>query len=306
MRGRDILSLRDLSETEISGIVALALELKQERPARRGDNVLQGRAIALIFEKPSTRTRVSFEVAALELGAYPIVLSAQELQLGRGETIEDTARTLARYVDAIVIRTFSHQGLVALADAADVPVINALTDDFHPCQVLADLMTLVEAKGPLAGRKLAYVGDGNNVCNDLLLGAAKMGIDMAVATPKGYEPDSGVVEEALGLGGEGQEIAVGNDPERAVRAADAVYTDVWVSMGQEAGREKRLADFQGFQVQDSLLDLAKPDAVVMHCLPAHRGEEISASAIDGARSIVFEQAENRLHVQKALLSLVLG
>lgn len=306
MKGRDILSLRDINAQEIDEILDLAIKLKKERVTKRRHPILDGRTLALIFEKPSTRTRVSFEVAAVELGAHPVFLSAQDLQLGRGETIEDTGRTLARYVDAIVIRSFSQAGLEALAAASDVPVINALSDDFHPCQVLADLLTLREKKGALGELKLAYVGDGNNVCNDLLLGAAKVGLELAVASPAGYGPESSLVDEARTDADDGQRIFLTDDPRHAVSSADAVYTDVWASMGQEEERAQRLKDFRGFQVDGSLLKLAKPDALVMHCLPAHRGEEIDALVIDGSQSIVFDQAENRLHAQKALLSLVVS
>ena len=305
LKKRDLLSLINYKKDEIYRLLSQAMEFKRRYRRSADEKVLAGKNVALIFNKPSTRTRISFEAAVTQLGGNAIYLTSNELQLGRGETIEDTGKVLARYVDAIVIRTFAHADVEALAAAADVPVINALTDDHHPCQALADLMTIMEAKGRLVGIKLAYVGDGNNVCHSLLIGAAKMGVDFKAACPAGYEPDAEVVKTAGAEAGGGL-IEIVNDPHDAVSGADIIYTDVWTSMGQEAEAKARRRDFSGFQVNSGLLSLAKPDALVMHCLPAHRGEEISAEVLEGPQSVVFDQAENRLHVQKALLAWLIG
>lgn len=302
---RDLLSLLNYTHEEIYRLLAQGIEFKR-RYRRSPDNpVLAGKNVALIFNKPSTRTRISFEAAVTQLGGNAVYLTGAELQLGRGETIEDTGKVLSRYVDAIVIRTFAHADVEALAAAADIPVVNALTDDHHPCQALADLMTVLEKKGRLAGVKLAYIGDGNNVCHSLLIGAAKMGVDFAAACPPGYEPDSRIVAAAQ-ADPNSATVAITGDPKEAALGADVLYTDVWTSMGQEAEANARLRDFAGFQIDARLLSLAKPDALVMHCLPAHRGEEISAEVLDGPQSVVFDQAENRLHVQKALLAWLIG
>lgn len=256
----------------------------------------------MIFEKPSTRTRVSFEVAISEAGGTPIVLSASDMQLGRGETIEDTGRVLSRYVQAIVLRTFDQERLEVLAGAADAAVINALSDFEHPCQILADLLTVREHKGPLAGLTLAYLGDGNNVTHSLLLGGAKMGMRIQVATPPGYEPIPQVVERAEEIAAEtGGSIFVSNDPAAGAAGADVLYTDVWASMGQEEEAIERKLVFPSYIIDADAVARADSNAIVMHCLPAHRGEEIAADVIDGPRSVVFDQAENRLHTQKALL-----
>lgn len=265
---------------------------------------LEGKQVALIFEKPSTRTRVSFEVAVASMGGHAVVLRGDELQLGRGETIEDTGRVLSRYVDAIVVRTFGQDRLERLADASSVPVVNALSDFSHPCQCLADLQTLREKKGDLRGLSLAYIGDGNNVAHSLMFGAGKTGMDLRVACPAGFEPFPQVVERALELArSSGGRLLLTTDPREAATGADALYTDVWVSMGQDAGRGTDA--FAGFRVDAELIGVADEEVVVMHCLPAHRGEEITADAIDGPRSIVWDQAENRLHAQKALLAWLL-
>jgi len=307
LKGRDLLTLGDLGPDEIYLILSKAMEFKRLQRMGVSHRYLEGKAVAMIFEKPSTRTRVSFEVALAHLGAHPIFLSAEDMQLGRGESIEDTGRVLSRYVDAIIIRTFAQGDVEKLAKDADVPVINALTDDFHPCQVLGDFMTILEKKDRLAGLKLAYVGDGNNVAHSLLMGSVKVGLNIFIASPKGYKPKKWIVDMALrNLRGLKPKVEMVNDPIKAVRNADIVYTDVWVSMGQEAERDKRLSAFQSYQVNKELLAYAKPDAIVMHCLPAHRGEEITAEVMDDPRCVVFDQAENRLHVQKALLISLIG
>jgi ornithine carbamoyltransferase len=299
------LSVDDLSPKELGELLDLAADVKARPDAYEGR--LAGRSIALIFEKPSTRTRVSFEVGVAQLGAHAVVLSASELQLGRGETIEDTGRVLTRYVDAIVLRTFEQERLEVLAGTADVPVVNALSDFEHPCQALADLLTLRERIGALDGRTLAYLGDGNNVAHSLLLGGAKAGMRVRVATPPGFEPIPQIVQRATEIAAEtGGAVEVTNDPVEAARRADALYTDVWASMGQEAEADERLLMFTSFQVTQALVDLAAEDVVVLHCLPAHRGQEITAEVLDGPRSAVWDQAENRLHTQKALLLRLLG
>ncbi|MGQ9512797.1 ornithine carbamoyltransferase [Thermodesulfitimonas sp.] len=302
--GQDFLSISAVTGEEIKAIIDIARELKEAR--RRGDRhtLCEGKTLAMIFQKPSTRTRVSFEMAMYQLGGYALYLNAQDLQLGRGETIADTARVLSRYVDGIMIRTFSQGDVVALAEAATVPVINGLTDWEHPCQILADLMTILEAKGRFEGLKVAWVGDGNNVCHSLLLAAPRVRMDIAVATPPGYAPHPEIVAAAKEAA-VGSKVEVLNDPVEAVREADVVVTDVWASMGQEAEHTKRVRIFQPYQVNASLLRHARPDCIFLHCLPAHRGEEVTDAVIDGPASRVWDEAENRLHVQKALLALVL-
>jgi len=296
----DYLSVDDLSPKELGEMLDLAADVKQRPEAYAGR--LAGRSIALIFEKPSTRTRVSFEVGVAQLGAHPVVLSSAELQLGRGETIEDTGRVLSRYLDAIVLRTFEQERLEVLAGAADVPVINSLSDFEHPCQALADLLTMRERLGSLEGRTLTYLGDGNNVAHSLLLGGAKAGMRVRVATPPGFEPIPQVVQRATEIAaGAGGAVEVSNDPVEAAMHADVLYTDVWASMGQEAEADERLLVFTPYRVTRSLVETAADDVVVLHCLPAHRGQEIDADVIDGPRSAVWDQAENRLHTQKALL-----
>ena len=268
---------------------------------------LDGRSVAVIFEKPSTRTRVSFEVGIHELGAHAVILSSTELQLGRGETIEDTGRVLSRYVHAIVLRTFEQERLEVLAGAADVPVVNALSDFEHPCQCLADLFSVREKRGDLAGLTLTYLGDGNNVTHSLLLGTAKMGMHMRVATPPGYEPIPQVVNRAEEIAEEtGGSVQVTNDPEKASIGADVLYTDVWASMGQESEADARTLVFPAYRIDQAAVDRAAADVIVLHCLPAHRGQEISDEVIDGPHSAVLDQAENRLHTQKALLLFLLG
>jgi len=303
---RDLVSIRDLARQEIEGLFALTSDVKDRLTRDEPHPILRGRTLALIFEKPSLRTRVTFEVAMTHLGGHAIYLAPQDIRLGARETVEDAARNLSRWVDGIVARTFDHGVVEQLAQHAKVPVINGLTDLLHPCQVLSDLFTLREKRGALGGLRVAFIGDGNNVCNSWLTGAAKTGIHLTVACPKGYEPNRDVAakarEEAAATGAT---LDIMHDPVRAAREADVLYTDVWTSMGQEAERDQRLRDFQGFQVNQALVDLARKDVVVMHCLPAHRGEEITDEVMDGPHSIILDQAENRLHVQKAILVTLL-
>jgi ornithine carbamoyltransferase len=296
---RDFLSIDDLEPKELLELLDLAERVKAA-PSDYPDR-LASRSVALIFEKPSTRTRVSFEVAVASMGGHPLALSSSELQLGRGETIEDTGRVMSRYVDAIVLRAFGQDRLEALADGASVPVVNSLSDYEHPCQILADLLTVREHRG-LEGQTITFVGDGNNVTHSLLLGGAMAGMHVRVATPPGYEPIPQVVGRAEEIAAEaGGSVEVGNDPRAAAEGSDILYTDVWASMGQEEEHAERVLVFMPFQVNADLVRRAKPDAIVMHCLPAHRGEEITNEVLDGPRSVVWDQAENRLHTQKALL-----
>jgi ornithine carbamoyltransferase len=302
---RDFLSVDDLSPDELASLLDLSAKVK----AQPGDHAsrLAGRAVAMIFEKPSTRTRVSFEVAISSAGGHPVALSSAELQLGRGETIEDTGRVLSRYVDAIVLRTFEQDRLELLASAATVPVVNALSDFEHPCQCLADLLTVREAKGELAGRTLTYLGDGNNVTHSLLLGGAKAGMHIRAGTPPGFEPIPQVVQRATEIAvTTGGSVTVLQDPLEASRDADVLYTDVWASMGQEEEADERALVFPTYALDREKVDVAKADVTVMHCLPAHRGQEITDEVIDGPHSAVWEQAENRMHTQKALLLWLLG
>ena len=302
---RHYLSVDDLEPAELSDLLDLASALKADRSAMRDG--LAGRSIAMIFEKPSTRTRVSFEVGIAELGAHPVALSASELQLGRGETIQDTGRVLSRYVDGVVLRTFEQERLELLASTATVPIVNALSDFEHPCQALADLHTIRERLGDLGGRVLAYLGDGNNVAHSLLLAGTKMGMTVRVASPPGFEPIPQVVQRAEEIAAAtGGAVEVTHDPAEAAGGADALYTDVWASMGQDEEASERALVFPAYQLSQKLVDLANDDVVVMHCLPAHRGLEITDEVIDGPRSVVWDQAENRLHTQKALLLRLFG
>jgi ornithine carbamoyltransferase len=306
LRGRDFLCLRDLTSLELHFVLEVAADLKARQKASEPHPWLAGKSLAMIFQKSSTRTRVSFEVGMYQLGGQALFLSARDLQLGRGETIADTARVLSRYVHGIMIRTYAQEEVEELARHADVPVINGLTDLLHPCQALADLFTIKERLGGFAGRKLAYLGDGNNVAHSLLIGGAMVGLDVFIASPPGYEPKAQIVEEARRLASStGARIMVGNDPREAAQEADVLYTDVWASMGQEAEAEARRRVFAPYQLNAEVLSWAKPGALVMHCLPAHRGEEIADEVIDGPNSVVWDQAENRLHTQKALLLLLL-
>ncbi|MBE3587062.1 MAG: ornithine carbamoyltransferase [Thermoanaerobacteraceae bacterium] len=306
-KGRDLLSLHDFTPEEVSAILDLAGELKSKQKRGEPHRYLTGKTLGMIFQKSSTRTRVSFEVGMYQLGGYALYLNAADLQLGRGETIADTARVLSRYLDGIMIRTYAQSDVEELARYADIPVINGLTDWEHPCQILADLLTIREHKGTLAGLKLAYVGDGNNVCHSLLFGCAKTGMHMSVASPPGYQPRAEIVEKAKAdAAATGSRIEIVTDPVEAVRDAGVVVTDVWASMGQEQEQDVRRKIFAPYQVNEELVRHARPDFIFLHCLPAHRGEEVSAQIIDGPHSVVWDEAENRLHVQKAVLALVMG
>ncbi len=299
---KHLLSIRGLETGEIQGLFKKARELRERHRLGKTYQPLLGKTLGMIFYKPSTRTRVSFEVAMFQLGGHALYLNAEDIQIGRGETLADTARVLSGYVDAVLIRTFSQGDLEEFARHSSVPVINGLTDQAHPCQVLADLFTVGEHFGRLEGLKFAYVGDGNNVAHSWLLAAGRLGLHLSLATPKGYGPREEVQKEVLALSKKsGARVEVGTDPVEAARGAHVLYTDTWVSMGNEAQRSKRLKDFQGYRVDETLLAMADPKAIVMHCLPAHRGEEISAAAMDGPQSVIFQEAKNRLHVQKAIL-----
>ncbi len=301
-KGRDFLTLLDYSTEEISYLLQLAKELKAKQKAGKTYQPLLGKVLGMIFEKSSTRTRVSFETGIYQLGGTGLFLSTNDIQLGRGETISDTAKVLSGYLDGIMIRTYHQSDIEELASHATIPIINGLSDDFHPCQVLADLQTIEEVKGTLAGLKLAFVGDGNNMANSLMIGAAKMGMNFSIASPKQYLPQASIVEKAKQIAQDtGSIIKVTTDPVEAVKEADVIYTDVWASMGQEVEQAKRLKEFANYQVNQQLLDHAKSDYIFMHCLPAHRGEEVTADIIDGDHSVVFQEAENRLHAQKALM-----
>ncbi len=299
---RDFISLYDYTPEELRWLLERAKWLKER--SRRGESwrPLEGKTLAMIFEKPSTRTRVSFEVGMFQLGGHALYLSSQETQLGRGETIADTARVLSRYVDAIMIRTFEHTKVEELARFATVPVINGLSDLLHPCQVLSDIFTVWEKLGRYEGVRVAYVGDGNNVANSWINGALRMGMELRIACPRGYEPDGEILKRALR---EGARVTVSSDPKEALKGAEVLYTDVWASMGQESEREERLRVFRPYQINRELLEFAEQEVLIMHCLPAHRGEEITDEVIDGPHSVVFDQAENRLHVQKAILEFLL-
>ena len=303
MYGRDLVSIADLSAGDIQQVIDTALQMKNGGSAAVG----AGKALALLFEKPSLRTRVSFDVAMQQLGGYAVYLSPAEVGLGNREPVADVARVLSRYVDVIAARTFKHETVEELARWADVPVINALSDGEHPCQALADLLTIYEKKGRWQGLVLSFVGDGNNVARSLMLACASVGMDFRIASPNGYRLSQVVVDRAESLAAaSGAAIACVESPEEAVGGADVVYTDVWASMGQEEEQAERRRAFSGYQVNAELLALASPDAIVMHDLPAHRGEEIANEVIEGPQSVVFDQAENRLHAQKAVLALVLG
>ena len=298
---RDFLKLTDLTKDEITALLRRAIDLKAGKDASLCP--LIGKNIGLFFEKPSTRTRVSFEAGIYQLGGNAICMTPVELQLGRGETIADTARTLSRYLHAIMMRTFSHDTLEAFAMNSSISVINGLSDLRHPCQALADTMTLLEKKGTLDGLKVAYVGDGNNVCNSLIEAAAVLGFNLTVACPEGFEPHTEILENSRAIAR--SEIVVLRDPREAAGMADAIYADVWVSMGQEKEAESKKSKFQAYQISSKLLSCAKKDVTVLHCLPAHRGEEITDEVMDGPHSAVFDQAENRLHTQKALLEILI-
>ncbi|UMR35390.1 ornithine carbamoyltransferase [Paenibacillus polymyxa] len=307
LKGRDFLELDDYSPEEIQYLIDLAIEIKRKHKNGEAYQPLKGKTLGLIFEKSSTRTRVSFEVGMYQLGGHALFLSKNDIQLGRGEPISDMAQVMSRYLDGIMIRTFGHDNVVELARYASVPVINGLSDLAHPCQVLADYQTLYEQKGKLKGLKLAYIGDGNNMAHSLLIGGAKLGVHVSIASPAGYEPDPSVVAVSREIAKQtGSEIVITQSPQEAVQDADAIYTDVWASMGFEEEQKERELAFADFQVNEELVKLAKPDYLFLHCLPAHRGEEVSAGVIDGPNSVIFDEAENRLHAQKALLVALMG
>lgn len=308
LKGKDMLSIHDLSVDEVQDILALAKELKAKQKAGVPHEILKGKTLGMIFEKSSTRTRVSFETGMYQLGGQALFLSNRDLQLGRGEPIRDTARVLSRYLDGIMIRTFGHDRVEELAKWADIPVINALTDLLHPCQVLTDLLTIEEYKGKnLKGLKMAYVGDGNNMTNSFLYGCAKVGMTFVAATPEDYRPDETVFKNALEDAKEtGAELSLVTDPKEAVKDADIVVTDTWASMGQEAEHEARKKIFAPYQVNKELLKGADKRVIVMHCLPAYRGEEITEEVLEANADVIFDEAENRLHTQKAIMALTMA
>ncbi|WP_432363981.1 ornithine carbamoyltransferase [Sporosarcina sp. UB5] len=306
LKGRDLLTLLDYTSEEIDYLLQKALQLKVDTKAGKLPPILQGKTLGMIFEKHSTRTRISFEVGMIQLGGHAMFMNAKDLQIGRGESVYDTGNVLSGYLDAVMIRANSHEMVKELAKHSSIPVINGLTDMFHPCQALADLLTIIEVKGELVGKKLAYVGDGNNVAHSLVIGAAHMGMHVAVATPVGFEFDPILFEKAQKIAAaNGGSVMQTNDPVEAVKDSDVVYTDVWTSMGQEEEAAVRLEAFKGFQINDELVSNAKNDYMFLHCLPAHREEEVATSVIDGPNSYVFQQAENRLHAQKAVLATLL-
>lgn len=308
MKGKDLLSIHDLTSEEVYQILDLAKALKAKQKAGIKHHLLAGKTLGMIFQKSSTRTRVSFEVGMYQLGGTALFLSGADLQIGRGEPIKDTARVLSRYLDGVMIRTFAHADVEEFAKYADIPVINGLTDLLHPCQVLADLLTIQEHKGKgLKGLKLAYIGDGNNMAHSLMYGCAKTGMHFSIAAPKGYEPDPQVTKTAAqDAKATGASITVTDNVFDAAKDADILYTDVWASMGQEAERETRMKAFGAYQINRELLKSAAPRAIVLHCLPAHRGEEITEDVMEQNANVIFDEAENRLHAQKAILALTMG
>ncbi|NLU50773.1 MAG: ornithine carbamoyltransferase [Syntrophomonadaceae bacterium] len=305
-KGRDFISIHDYSTAEVAEVLDLALQLKALQKDRIPHPLLAGKTLGMIFQKPSTRTRVSFEVGIYQLGGYGLFLSPNDLQMGRGETIKDTALTLSRYLDGIMIRTFDHDEVLELAHHASIPVINGLTDLLHPCQVMGDLLTALEYKGTLKGLKCAFIGDGNNVCHSLLFGGAKVGMDVVVAGPPGFEPQPEILALARAdAEATGARLWVVEDPFEAVEGADIIYTDVWASMGQEKEAAEKEKHFARYQVNNRLVAAAKDDVIIMHCLPAKRGRELTDEVMDGPHSVVFDEAENRLHAQKAIMALVM-
>lgn len=300
---KDFVSIIDLDREELESLITEARRLKALKQEGTLHELLPGRNLAMIFEKASTRTRVSFEVGMTDLGGHALFLNPHDMQLGRGEEIRDTARVLSRYVDAVMIRAYHHETIEEFARYSTVPVINGLSDRLHPCQVLSDILTMREHFTSLEGCRLAWIGDGNNVCNSLILASALTGMEIAVASPPGYQPKDDIVETARKAGGH---VSIGNDPKVATLDADLLYTDIWVSMGDESERAARLRAFSGYTIDAALLRHASPDALVMHCLPAHRGEEITGEVLESPQSIVWDQAENRLHAQKALLARLIG
>ncbi|MGB5823693.1 MAG: ornithine carbamoyltransferase [Proteocatella sp.] len=306
LKGKDFLTLKDFSAGEILSLVDLGILLKTKLKNKEATPILQGKTLGMIFQKASTRTRVSFEVGMYQLGGQALFLNSNDLQIGRGETIEDTARVLSSYLDGILIRTFSHQEVEKLAKYSDVPVINGLTDDYHPTQVLADLITIKEHKGNFKGLKFTYIGDGNNMTNSLMVGCAKMGMDISIATPIGYEPNSEIVTLAAAYAKQsGGNLFISNDVKAATSGADIIYTDTWASMGQEEEKAIRKKAFADYQINSKILELADKRAIVMHCLPAYRGQEITDEVIEGAQSVVFDEAENRLHAHKAIMATIM-
>lgn len=304
---KHLLTLQDWSEDEIYQCLSLALKLKNMQKSGVAQTCLKGKTLAMIFAKSSTRTRVSFEVGTTQLGGNALFLSTSDIQLGRGEPISDTAQVLSRMVDGIMIRTFKQSDLEALAEHGSIPIINGLTDEFHPCQVLADLLTIYEKKGTLKGLKLAFVGDGNNMAHSLMIGCSKLGIDVAIASPDGYKPNPTYTAWSVANAeANGSKVTICTDPLEACKDADVLYTDVWASMGQEGEAQERKKAFEGYQINADCLNVAKKDCIFLHCLPAHRGEEVSADVIDGPHSVVFDEAENRLHAQKAVMSLLMA
>jgi ornithine carbamoyltransferase len=301
---RDLLTIRDLDADDCEALFARSFELKQRHATGIADRTLQGRTLGLIFDKPSTRTRVSFEVAMAQLGGTPLFLNAQDTQLIRNEPVADTARVLSRYLDGLVVRTYSQDLLEELGREASIPIINGLTDMYHPCQVMSDLMTIIEKKGTMEGLKIVWLGDGNNVCHSWLNAAAVLPLQLVVSCPEGYQPDKAVLEAAL-ADTQGS-IDVVSSPEDAARGADVVYTDVWASMGQEGEQSLRKKFFMPYRVTEKLLGLAKPDVIVMHCLPAHREDEITSDVLEGPHSVVWDQAENKLHMHKGILEMLMA
>ncbi len=306
MKMKDFISLHDLTTEEITDLLKLALKLKADNKKGIEHHILKGKTLGMIFSKSSTRTRVSFEVGMTQLGGYPLFLSSHDIQLGRGESIYDTAKVLERFLDGIMIRTFDHRDVLELAQYADIPVINALTDLLHPCQVLADLQTAYEHKGKLESLKFAYIGDGNNMAHSIMYGCAKLKIDCCIASPEGYMPDAEVTQNAKDdFKKSGAELLITHDPKEAIKDADIVYTDTWVSMGQEDEKAERLKIFMPYSIDEKLFKNAKPDAIFMHCLPAYRGYEVTSDVIDGPNSVIFDEAENRLHAQKAVMATLM-
>jgi ornithine carbamoyltransferase len=302
---KHLLTLEDYSTDDILQVLSHALKLKEMQKSGEPHKVMGGKSVAMIFTKSSTRTRVSFETGIYQLGAHPLFLSSDDIQLSRGEPISDTAQVLSRYVDLIMIRTFNQSDVEGLAKYGSIPVINGLTDKYHPCQVLADLMTVYEHKGTLKGLKLAFIGDGNNMANSLIAGCAKVGMHISVACPEGYEPDTDVINNSnIAANDNDCEIIITQDMQEAIKDADVVYTDVWTSMGQEAENIIRQSVFQEYCVDAELFSYAKDDAIFLHCLPAHRGEEVTSDVIDGPNSVIFDEAENRLHAQKAVMAML--
>lgn len=307
LRGKSLLTIRDLSVGEVATIMDMARKIKKKQKDGEDHRYLKGKTLGMIFHKASTRTRVSFEVGFWQLGGHPIYLNEAATQMGRGEEVRDTARVLSRYVDGIMIRTFGHDIVEELARYASVPVINGLTDTFHPCQALTDIFTFYEQKNTIKGRKMVYVGDGNNMTHSLMFACAKTGVDFVCASPEGYDPDPVIVAEAKEAAKEtGATVEVMRDPMKAAEGADVLYTDVWASMGMEQEQSIRQEHLSDYQINRYMLDRAKSDAIVMHCLPAHRGEEITDDVMEGPQSVIFEQAENRLHVQKAIMALLMS